>query len=70
LILSATSTVAVGDFDQANAIRFSPDENQLYISGASGSPSNRVFVVGDDGTLTNGRVFHDSPTRTVASATT
>jgi len=54
LILSATSTVAVGDFNQANAICFSPHENQLFISDASGSPSNRVFVVGDDGTLTNG----------------
>lgn len=53
-------TVAVGDFTQPNAICFSPDEKQLYISDTAAPPSNiRVFDVGDDGTLTNGRVFHD-----------
>ncbi len=53
-------TVAAGDFNQPNAICFSPDEKQLYISDTSGSPANiRVFDVGDNGTLTNGRVFHD-----------
>lgn len=55
-----TLTVAVGDFKEPNAICFSPDEKKLYISDTSGSPSViRVFDVGDDGALTNGKVFHD-----------
>ena len=57
---SNTLSVAVGDFNEPNAICFSPDEMKLYISDTSGSPSNiRVFDVSDDNKLTNGRVFHD-----------
>jgi gluconolactonase len=52
--------VAVSDFNQPNAICFSPDEKKLYASDTSGSPSNiRVFNLGDDGKLSNGKVFHD-----------
>jgi gluconolactonase len=63
---SGTLTVAVGDFSQPNGICFSPDETKLYISdtGALGGPAPkhtwvRVFDVGEDGKLSNDRVFHD-----------
>ena len=57
---SGQLTVAAGDFTQPNGLCFTPDEKQLYISDTAGPPSViRIFDVGDDGKLTNGRVFHD-----------
>ena len=57
---SGTLTVVADDFHEPNAICFSPDEKKLYISDTAAPPSViRVFDVRDDGTLTNGRVFHD-----------
>jgi gluconolactonase len=50
-------SVVVDDFDKPNGLCFSPDESKLYIAD-SGSPKHiRVFVVGDDGTLSDGKVF-------------
>jgi gluconolactonase len=65
---SGKLTVAVGDFNQPNGLCFSPDEKLLYITdtgigpfAAKGEQHSwiRVFDVGDDNKLTNGRVFHD-----------
>ena len=45
------------DFVQPNGLAFSPDEKKLYIAD-SGTPRHiRIFDVGTDGTLSNGRVF-------------
>ncbi len=53
-------TVAVGDFKQPNGLCFSPDEKKLYISDTAAPPSViRAFDVGEDGKLSNDRVFHD-----------
>jgi gluconolactonase len=51
-------TVVAGDFDQPNGLCFSPDEKLLYITD-TGKPMIRVFDVGSDNKLTNGRMFHD-----------
>ena len=57
--------VVVGDFSMPNGLCFSPDEKKLYITdtGALGGPQPytliRVFDVGDDGKLSNDRLFHD-----------
>lgn len=56
--------VVADDFDCPNGLCFSPDERRLYIaeSGRFEDPAPdkhlRVFEVGDDGTLSGGRVFH------------
>ncbi len=57
--------VVVGDFSMPNGLCFSPDEKKLYITdtGFLGGPEKktliRVFDVGDEGTLSNDRIFHD-----------
>jgi gluconolactonase len=65
---SGALTVAVGDFNQPNGLCFSPDEKRLYITDtgigpfAAKGPQHswiRVFDVGEDNKLTNGKVFHD-----------
>jgi gluconolactonase len=54
---TGTTTAVVKDFVQPNGLAFSPDEKKLYVAD-SGSPRHiRVFDVGANGTLTNGRVF-------------
>ena len=59
------ATVVADDFDRPNGLCFSPDEKLLYIvdTGSSHTPGGpahiRVFDVGDDGRLRNGRVFAD-----------
>ena len=51
-----TSAVAT-DFDMPNGLCFSPDEKKLYIAD-SGKPHHiRVFEVGGDGSLANGKIF-------------
>jgi gluconolactonase len=50
--------VVASDFDRPNGLAFSPDEKKLYI--ADSDPKNnfiRVFDVGSDDSLSNGRVF-------------
>jgi gluconolactonase len=55
--------IVVDDFVKPNGLAFSPDEKILYIadSGVSHDPEAphhiRAFDVGDDGQLTNSRVF-------------
>ncbi|MBV9778198.1 MAG: SMP-30/gluconolactonase/LRE family protein [Acetobacteraceae bacterium] len=57
---SGQLTVAAGDFTEPNGLCFSPDEKKMYISDTANPPSViRVFDVGEDGKLTNDRVFHD-----------
>jgi gluconolactonase len=65
---SGKLSVAVGDFNQPNGLCFSPDEKKLYITDtgiggfAAAGPQHswiRVFDVGEDNKLTNGKVFHD-----------
>ena len=47
----------VSDFVQPNGLAFSPDEKKLYVAD-SGKPRHiRVFDVGPDNTLANGRVL-------------
>jgi gluconolactonase len=50
------------DFERPNGLAFSPDEKLLYVSdtGAPHPRPIRVFDVGVDGTLSNGRVFATS----------
>ena len=51
------TTAVVKDFVQPNGLAFSPDEKKLYVAD-SGTPRHiRVFDVGADGTLSNGKVF-------------
>jgi gluconolactonase len=56
--------VAASDFAGPNGLAFSPDERRLYVceTGPIFAPDParfiRVFDVGDDGRLTNGRHFH------------
>lgn len=52
-------TVVIADFDRPNGLAFSPDEKKLYIDDSSKRRHIRVFDVGDDGSLSNGRIFHD-----------
>ncbi len=49
----------VDDFDQPNGLCFSPDESLLYIND-SPRAHIRVFDVGSDGTISNGRTFAES----------
>jgi gluconolactonase len=56
--------VVADDFAGPNGLAFSPDEQRLYIAetgpqfDAHAGRHIRVFDVGDDGLLANGRVFH------------
>ncbi|HEX4268513.1 MAG TPA: SMP-30/gluconolactonase/LRE family protein [Steroidobacteraceae bacterium] len=53
-------TAVADDYEQPNAVCFSPDEKRLYVSETSGPPSYiRVYDVSDDGTLTHAHVLHD-----------
>lgn len=57
---SGTLTVVADDYQQPNAICFSPDEKKLYVSETGGSPSCiYVYDVRDGGKVANRRVFHD-----------
>ncbi len=57
---SGAMTVAADGFKEPNGLCFSPDEKKLYVSDTAAPPSViRVFDVGDDGKLSNDRVFHD-----------
>ena len=56
---SGQLTVVAGDFTQPNGLCFTPDEKKLYISDTGGPSVIRIFDVGDDGKLSNGRIFHD-----------
>jgi gluconolactonase len=49
-------TLLVDDFVQPNGLCFSPDESLLYINDTDRAHI-RVFDVGGDGTISNGRVF-------------
>jgi gluconolactonase len=51
-------TLLVDDFVQPNGLCFSPDESLLYINDTDRAHI-RVFDVGGDGTISNGRVFAD-----------
>ena len=48
----------VDDFGEPNGLCFSPDESLLYINDTPGAHI-RVFDVGADGTISNGRMFAD-----------
>ena len=47
------------DFDQPNGLCFSPDESILYVNDTMRAHI-RVFDVGDDGSLSNGRMFAEN----------
>lgn len=47
------------DFEKPNGLAFSPDEKTLYVDDSSNRSHIRAFEVLPDGTLTNGRVFHE-----------
>ncbi len=57
--------VVVGDFSMPNGLCFSPDEKKFYVTdtgelgGAFKQTLIRVYDVGDDGKLSNGRLLHD-----------
>jgi gluconolactonase len=54
---SKTAAAVIKDFDKPNGLAFSPDETKLYVAD-SGKPRHiRVFDVGKDGSVSNGRVF-------------
>lgn len=52
-------SLVADDFDRPNGLAFSPDGKRLYIDDSSARRHIRVFEVGDDGSLMNGRLFHD-----------
>ncbi|MEN8106972.1 MAG: SMP-30/gluconolactonase/LRE family protein [Pseudomonadota bacterium] len=52
-------SLVADDFDRPNGLAFSPDGKRLYIDDSSARRHIRVFDVGDDGSLKNGRLFHD-----------
>ena len=68
--------VVTADFVRPNGLCFSPDESLLYIvdtgiSDGPGNPTNiRVFDVGDDGRLSNDRLFVDMRSRSHRPGTT
>lgn len=47
------------DFDRPNGLACSPDGQRLYIDDSSARRHIRVFDLGEDGRLSNGRLFHD-----------
>ena len=51
-------SVATGEIGRPNGLAFSPDEKRLYVVEASATPRViRVLDVGDDGRLSNNRIF-------------
>jgi gluconolactonase len=52
-------SLVADDFDRPNGLAFSPDGKRLYIDDSSERRHIRVFDVGEDGSLSNGRLFHD-----------
>ncbi|MDH4233301.1 MAG: SMP-30/gluconolactonase/LRE family protein [Nitrospirota bacterium] len=51
-------TLVADDFTAPNGLAFSPDENRLYIDDSE-RRHIRVFDIQSDGSLSNGRIFHD-----------
>ena len=51
--------IVADDFERPNGLAFSPDEKRLYIDDSSERRHIRVFDVQADGSLSNGRIFHD-----------
>jgi gluconolactonase len=51
-------TLLIDDFTGPNGLAFSPDESRLYIDDSE-RRHIRVFDVQPDGSLSNGRIFHD-----------
>jgi gluconolactonase len=51
--------VVASDFEKPNGLAFSPDETTLYIDDSSTRRHIRVFDVLSNGSVTNGRVFHE-----------
>lgn len=47
------------DFESPNGLAFSPDGERLYVDDSSARRHIRVFDVNADGSLSNGRLFHD-----------
>ena len=56
LAQDGTLTLLVDDFVRPNGIAFSPDETKLYVNDSQ-EGHIRVFNVGSDGMLDNGKVF-------------
>ncbi len=56
---STDIAVVASDFETPNGLAFSPDEKTLYIDDSSTRRHIRAFDVLPNGSLTNGRVFHD-----------
>jgi len=52
-------TLLVDDFDRPNGLCFSPDERRLFVNDTNRGHI-RVFDVGPNGTLTNGRVWAET----------
>ena len=52
-------SLVADDFDRPNGLAFSPDGRQLYVDDSSARRHIRVFDVSEDGSLKNGRLFHD-----------
>jgi gluconolactonase len=52
-------TILAGDFERPNGLAFSPDERKLYIGDSSDRRHIRVFDIQSDGSISNGRIFHD-----------
>src|SRR5581483_2605006 len=59
--------VVATDFERPNGLAFSPDEKKLYIDDSSHRRHIRVFDVQADGSLSNGRIFHDMNVREAGS---
>ena len=56
-----TLSVEVRDMIRPNGLAFSPDEKILYVSQSEAEQALwKAFDVADDGSLGNGRVFHDA----------
>ena len=56
---SGALSCQVDDFDQPNGLCFSPDESLLYVNDTTRAHI-RVFDVGADGALSNGRMFAEN----------
>ncbi len=67
---TGAATVATEDFQRPNGLAFSPDERTLYVvdtaitDDPAGAATIHSFDVGDDGRLSNRRLFHDFADRT------
>jgi len=51
--------VVADDFEKPNGLAFSPDEKTLYIDDSSARRHIRAFDVLPNGSINNGRIFHD-----------